>query len=57
MVKSQCLRDVENLARMTEQHRKNLEVLWLKLAEVQAAIQSSKNAKEVGRLNRVTVLN
>lgn len=46
MVKSHVsiasVREVENLARMTEQQRKTLEALWLKLKDVHAAIQSSK---------------
>lgn len=42
-----CLKEVEDLARMTEQHRVRLELLWLRLEDMQVAIQSSKSAKEV----------
>ena len=61
MVKSQtaftCLKELEDLAGMTEQQRKNLEILWLRLEDVQAAIQSNRSAKEVRKQNHDMTLN
>ena len=52
-VRPTCLKEVEDLARMTEQQRRTLEFLWLKLEDLDTAIQSSRNAKEVRRRDRV----
>ena len=44
-VRVTCLKEIEDLARMTEQHRRALEFLWVKLEDLGAAIQASRNAK------------